>query len=304
MADEQTPQTDDGTKVSPLRTFQSDVADVIQSGQGSLTKIAVAENERRIRTGNFAADGGDGNAPVHTRLIVGISVGLVVIGTVSLAIIYFARGGSTAPQTSTAPRPIITTDADKKIDLGGLTRERLITRLVKERDSGGLTLSSVTGITFTEGNATGAQAVSAKTFLEKLQSHAPSELIRSLDDNFLFGLHALNTTEPFLILKTGYYQSAFAGMLGWEKDLEDDLGGIFIRPETLPAASTSDELLNRTQTFQDIVVKNRDTRALRDASGKIIFLYSFPDKSSIVITTNADTLEEIASRLIKGKLTR
>ena len=135
-----------------------------------------------------------------------------------------------------------------------------------------------------------------------MQSHAPDTLVRSLETDFVFGLHALNQNQPFLIFKTNYYQNAYAGMLSWETTLQDDLGPLFITPEPVVEASSTDQALRLSENFEDIVVKNRDTRALRNRNGKIIFLYSFPDKNTIILTTNADTLEKIATRLIAGKL--
>ena len=183
-----------------------------------------------------------------------------------------------------------------------MNRDAIISALVKERDENTARLSSVVGFQVTSGAGDTTKTISAGSFLEKLQSHAPDELTRSLSDNFLFGLHVLNVPQPFLILKTGYYQNAFAGMIAWENDLENDLGPIFIPQESELYASTTAGLLQRRMKFEDLVVKNRDTRALRGANSKIIFLYSFPDKNTIVITTNADTLEKISASLLTGKL--
>lgn len=291
-------------KASPIRTYQSDVEEMLKSGDGSLAKIAVAENEKRVHDEGFSMDPTGKPLPDRTRVIITASIVLVLLGLVTLGAIYFVRNSRATTQqvTSTAPAPLIATDFLKNININGLTRNQIIRTLTKERDGNVSALASVTGIRLTEGSAENAQTLTAKNFLEKLETRAPSELVRSLDDNFLFGIQASNPSEPVLIFKTGYYQNAFAGMLSWEKDLREDLGPIFIRPEPELTASSSDDVLNRTQNFQDIVVKNRDTRALRDSNGKIIFLYSFPDKSSIIITTNANTLQEVATRLFAGKL--
>ena len=120
----------------------------------------------------------------------------------------------------------------------------------------------------------------------------------------MFGLHVLNVNQPFLVFKTNYYQNTYAGMLSWENTLMEDIGSIFTPPEVAVVAETSDQVLGRNKNFEDIVVKNRDTRALRNQDGKIIFLYSFPDKNTLVLTTNADTLEKISTRLLSGKLIR
>ena len=298
-------KTPTNKNISPIRTFQSDVEEMLKQGNVSLTKIAVAENEKRVRTEGFSMEPTGEPASNKTRLIISASAILILLGLITLGVIYFwkNRGVTTSPQTNVATtQPLIATDSDKNLNITGLTREKIIKELLKERDQDTSTLASISGIRFIEGSGANEQTVNAKIFLEKLKTRAPAELTRSLDDNFIFGFQAQSVAEPFLILKIGYYQNAFAGMLSWEKDLREDLGPLFIRPEPTQIASSSDDVLNRNLAFQDIVVKNRDTRALRDSNGKIILLYSFPDKYSIVITTNAETLQEVATRLFAGKL--
>ncbi len=283
----------------PLRTYQSDVEEVLKEGGGSLAKIAIAENDRRIH-GGFALE--EVEAPSHTKLIVWISVGLIVVGILVLSALYIFRNTGKPIATVSGPRSIILADTEKSLDIAGLNREQIINTLLRERDESTMTLSSVTALKLKEGKGEQARTIGAEEFFAKLQSRAPSELARSLENNFMFGIHTLSKNQPFLILKTSYYQNAFAGMLAWEKNLKEDLGPIFIPPERATIASTSDQVLNKNGTFEDAVVKNRDVRALRGEGGKIVFLYSFPDKNTIIITTNTDTLEKVAARLLAGKL--
>ncbi|MDO8483230.1 MAG: hypothetical protein Q7S86_05440 [bacterium] len=286
----------------PLRTYQSDVEAMLKQGEGSLAKIAIAENDRRIRSGLSTEEP---EKPERTKLVLGISLGLIILGAGTLGFLYLFRNTEQGPVPLTEETPtIIVTDIEKDFDIKGLSRDRLLETLGNEQRGNESALSSVVGFRLMEGTGKDVQTVTTSAFLKKLQAQAPDSLVRSFTPNFLFGLHILNVNHPFLIFKTGYYQNVYAGMLTWEKTIIDDLGPIFINPEPATAAETSDQILDRNKNFEDIVVKNRDTRALRNQDGKIIFLYSFPDKNTLVITTNADTLEKISARLLSGKLIR
>lgn len=154
----------------------------------------------------------------------------------------------------------------------------------------------------TEGTAENPQQVTSNKFLEKLATRAPEELIRSIDDIFMYGIYALSSNQPFIIFKIGYYQNAFAGMLKWEKDMQEDIVSLFVKKGQMIEAETTEELINATSSFADAIVKNKDARVLRNESGEIIFLYTFPDKDTLVMTTNADTLEQVTKRLLANKL--
>jgi hypothetical protein len=57
-------------------------------------------------------------------------------------------------------------------------------------------------------------------------------------------------------------------------------------------------------TFEDRIIKNKDVRAFRTTDGEIIFLYSFIDNKSLVITGKEETLTEIITRLEKQSFIR
>ncbi|MCR4311339.1 MAG: hypothetical protein NUV54_02110 [Candidatus Taylorbacteria bacterium] len=304
MADENTNQPDEqkspANQVHSLRTFQSDVEDALKEGQGSLTKIALAENDKRVREG-FSS--GPEEPSTRTSSVLWISGTLVTLGILAIIFLFFFRNQTDTPLSPTIVVPeLISTERDMDLNIKGLNREQIITLLKKQVSENALTLSTLLGIHLKEGAGVDAQQVSAPAFFQRLQSHIPNELVRSLSDTFLFGLHALNVNQPFIVLKISYYQNAFIGMLAWEKNLPDDIGALFIPPEPTRVASTSAELLIKQGVFEDMVVKNRDTRALRDSSGRIVFLYSFPDKNTLILTTNADTLQKVTDRLFAGKL--
>ena len=79
---------------------------------------------------------------------------------------------------------------------------------------------------------------------------------------------------------------------------------------TSPSAATTTEALATTtapaQVFQgnfiDQIVENRDARVLLDAEGNILMLWTFLDRSTIVVATNEATLREIISRLSQASV--
>lgn len=290
-------KADNGAR--PLRTFQGDVEDILKGGAGSLAKIAVAESDKRARSGVFAPET---EQPSHARLIVTISVSLILVGIGTFATLYFLKQPANSPSSVSAPAPIIAADTEKSMDVTGLDRNKIIAAMNKEKTGGAVPLSSVEAVTLTETSANGAAAMSAEKFLSKIEAHAPDALVRSLGSSFVFGIHALATNQPFMVLKTNYYQNAFAGMLSWEAEMQKDLGPIFIPQAMTVGTGGGDQPIGQNIPFEDVVINNRDTRAMRDSAGKIIFLYSFHDKNTIVLTTNADTLEKVAAKLLAVKL--
>jgi len=106
-------------------------------------------------------------------------------------------------------------------------------------------------------------------------------------------------------LKVTDYQNGFAGMLSWEKELERDLSEIFIKPVEkkvdVTSTTTSSSELTQKEKFVDLIIKNRDVRALVDQENKIKMMYSFPDPNTIIITNNERTLQEVTRRLIQNR---
>ncbi|MES2087909.1 MAG: hypothetical protein V4467_02860 [Patescibacteria group bacterium] len=296
------PPTNESEKNSgpkALRTFQGDVEQMIQEGNGSLTKIAIAESNKRS---TMPYVGMEPEAPKHNILLIVGIVGLLLVSVGLLSSLYFFKSSDKPVTENNTYRPVLLADSQKNLNVTGLSRDQIIKTLLQERGSASSNLSAIESIVMTEDKTETAQPLPVEQFLSKLQSHAPSELTRSLDSDYMFGIHVLNKKQFFLVLKTSYYQNAYAGMLSWEKNLKEDLGAFFIYPDTASTATTSTALLQKVSGFQDAVVKNRDARVLRGANGAINFLYSFPDKNTIIITTNADTLEQVTSRLLKNKL--
>ncbi len=300
MANDGVPTEKNGNEARAIRTYQSDVEELLSHEGGSLTKIAAIENEKRAPPVPF--DGPEGPDLRETVLV--ISAVLIILGILTVGFIYYWEKGASSTKVTLPNNPdIIVPDSVVDIDISGLTRDSLIAALNKDRIQTTATLGNVVEFRLVQGQGDAAPAITATDFLTALNASAPSALTRSLQSGFVFGINAQNINQPFLILKTDYYQNAFAGMLAWENTgLADDLGPLFFSAN--PATETASTTGSGQATFGDAVFNNRDARVLKDGSGNIILLYSFPDKNTLVITTNPDTLNAVAAKIVAGQLVR
>ncbi len=96
-------------------------------------------------------------------------------------------------------------------------------------------------------------------------------------------------------MKVSSFDAALGGILQWEDAMSGDLAPLF----GTPVAATFDRTARTaTQTrepfFVDVVHANRDMRILRDSEERERIVYSFLDRSTILIATDRTVIEEVA----------
>jgi hypothetical protein len=130
----------------------------------------------------------------------------------------------------------------------------------------------------------------------------PEILKRTLLPDFMVGTFSFGKNLPFIILKTSYFENAYAGMLSWENDLEKDFQVLFRLTGYQTAGGILAELTPTTiKKFSDSVIVNKDVRILKDETGQIMLLYGIIDKETIIITVNDTAFKEILTRLNNEK---
>jgi len=127
-----------------------------------------------------------------------------------------------------------------------------------------------------------------------LSPRAPSSFIRSLQNNMMFGSVTVLRNEPFVILKSHSFDTAFAGMIDWEPFISTDLAPLFGEP----VKKTFDENARTLEGsfdahFKDVVTNNRNARILYDEQNQERIIYTFVNKSTILITANTGALQKI-----------
>ena len=129
----------------------------------------------------------------------------------------------------------------------------------------------------------------------------------------MLGIPVLGKNHPFLVFKTSSFEYAFAIMLDWEETMHEVLSPLFVdKLSDIPARSTAHAQGSSTvppprifipRIFNDVIIRNNDTRILRDDRGDIALIYGFPRVDTIIVTTNENTFFEVFKRLtvIKSK---
>lgn len=273
-----------------LRTYQSDLADAIKNQQGSVIKIAMAEQEKKQKE--------DINQnPTSKKNLTFIFAGGVLILIAVGVIMYFVATSKpkTVPitQSQSLLSTLVKTDSSKTIAISGLTREEMSEKIASEYKNATPALNTIEQIRFVEEDNNAALPITAERFWGALDTHIPSELLRSFDPIFTVGIHTWNKNGLFIMMKTNSYSTAFASMLKWETTLLDDLYRMF-GIDTTGENSTLFSL-----KWKDMVLKNQDTRVLMDNTGNILLFYTFlgENKDTLLISDKEQTLVEVVNRM-------
>jgi len=287
------PQVSGETSDIPtLRTYKQDIASAIKEQKTSLVRMVLEEQKGRTKRELEESPKSRKNFPLIILSVV------FLFGSIGVIYFSFFRGST---QINTLVElnvtPLINTETNKEISTDSLSTAQGIKAISDEVKTSKPRLDTIEYLFFTqkiteqtpEGLIESKEIVSSKGFFGFIGIELPNVLVRALKPEYMFGIHAFNGNQPFLIIKTDYYDTAFSGMLEWEKRLPQDLLPIFGRSENISA------LTNRS--FGDMIVKNKDTRVIRTPDGEISIIYMFKDQKTVIITTNEDTLLKISTLL-------
>jgi len=294
---ERKPLTPGAQKAPVVRTYKSDVAAALKKGKTSMTDLVMAEQKKRgVQT--------EGKAKSKKNIsVIILSIVLIIAGASALAWVggyKFRLQTTPSGGTSINIPSLIFTEVKGEINITEMADEAVREAIQNEIISTNIRLDSIKNVFFTEDAIIQTQegmqeyksVVETSPFFEAADISLPGRLDRSLDDEFMFGIHMFNGNQPFVILKTSYFENAFSGMLEWEPTMAEDILPIF--------AYTGTTTIYKTP-FQDEVIKNRDLRVLKNGAGKNELLYMFLDKETAIITTNLSTLDEVILRINKRK---
>jgi hypothetical protein len=315
------------TPVKNLRTFESDIAEQVEQGT-SLSKMVLAEAEKKAMPEPIEHQPMDPSRKKTLRIIAGMaSIGILSLVAI-IGVKHFAPGAATNTTTTNNAflppvQSLIFLNEAKEVLVRPLDRNTFISALTAEKAGYSGTLGAIRGL-YPMTEATSSKIyLTGPQLVQLLSPSVPDSLVRVLDPDYALGLHAFDGNQFFLILKDNFYESAYAGMLAWENNLQTEFDPLFHRKKIVAAiqddaatstASSTDNNPSTTQdtlssfdtqpTFTDMVIKNRDVRAVLDNRGQIVFLYTFADKNTIIITNNENTLKEVLDRLENAGIAR
>lgn len=278
-----------------LRTFSSDMAEAVRSGEATVVKIAMAEQKKQQKEyENFSPKSGKNKAFIVGGII------MLALGVGAFGYIAFTRTSKTpsAVPDTTATTSLIFANTNKGFDVTGFTKDKLSTAIKNESGKAVLENGAIENIYFLENGTTGRQLVTAQRFFTILGTSIPGRLSRALSGEFMLGIHKTTTNHPFILVTSTDYDSAYAGLLEWEKKMVDDF---FL---TFSISIGGDKAYLISKSFQDTTIQNIDARILLDNSGSTVLLYAFLNPKTIVITDNEATFKEVLARLAVGTVKR
>lgn len=272
-------------KLRSVRTFQGDVAESIKTNKTSVVKVVLAEQVRRQKLADLASPKSRKNIA-----FIAVSLALLIIGGTTAFIFYNKSKQPTIKEIAVKIPSLIFAENTKPISVTGLSAELLSQTIGDEVNGANNKLDTIENIFLYEGPKENAIPLSTHRLFFFLDNRMPPTLLRSLDNNFMLGVHTFNGNHPFIILQTNYYENTFAGILAWEQYMARDLLPIF-------GIKKNPDSPIFLRTFEDKIIKNRDTRALKDDNGDVLLFYVFKDKKTLIITNSEFTMDEVMRRL-------
>jgi len=286
--------------VRPLETYEGDIERYVRSQ--NVTPVKAAAIDSKVRDEHSVAIEVMPQAPKKSlSQVAGVIGGLLLLVTASGAVGYAYLASRPLPPQENLIAPYIAVDATVEVPLNpGEGRSAVMNTLRSATKEVRLSVGLV-GYLRISLATTGPRTIPAQTFLSIITPTIPPALLRTVGPEYLLGVHSFDVNQPFLIFSVDSYQGGYAGMLEWERTMQQDFSPLFDytpTPRTTLASSTTARVIE--SPFFDAVIENHDARVVRDASGTIIFLWTLLDRSTVLITTNPGTVREVTTRLTKA----
>jgi len=277
-------------KKNIIRTYQGDIAEALKRNNGSVTKIAMAEQKKK----QDFKDSQRKEKKTRLGALLG-SLTLLLFGIFALSyVVFFApKNDIITDIKGLEVNEIVFSEIKKEVDSTSLNKEKLIEAVVNEIRTSVFRLDYIEHVVFTRNRVgLGGEIIKSvlptRDFFALVTDRLPPALLRSFNGDYMFGIHAFNGNTPFIIVDIDFFENAFAGMLKWETFMADDLFPLF----GVDASRSVKE-----KRFKDLVFKNYDIRVLTDEVDRVLLAYAFTNKNVLIITTDIDTFEELINKL-------
>lgn len=288
---------------SIVRTYKGDLESAIQANHLSSINIAIAENQKmRDKIADQGTETGE-NSYSKSRVIIFISLILIILGIIGISLTYFFKNQNSDSTVKVQTLPaLITTEYKGELNISLVSKDKLISNLAEKLNDTQIPVNNLYNVYLTTGTGTARRLITPAEFISNMKLQTPDIIARTLLPDFMVGMYLFERNLPFAILKTSSFENTYAGMLDWEKNLEQDFKGLFRLPGYEKSGGILDELTPTTaKKFEDGIILNKDVRLLHDENNNIILLYGIIDKETVVITVSETAFKEIISRLNKEK---
>lgn len=274
-----------GSSLPTLRTYQGDVAEFIKEKNESVTSIAVKEKEKRRTEEREEAISASKKSSGFRINFVALVLSLTLILAGSFTVFFVMKFLQQEKPPITLKQEIIPYNAE--ISIANVTKETLSSEIKKISSNSGVTAIRIS-------DTSGKPINNSSLLISFLGINPPGSISRSLRPEFLLGSIKTNeATDYFVIMSVNDFGRAFSGMLEWEQSLRKDLS--FIVSDNKDELITDlDEEIASSPEWKDVIVKNKDTRALM-YSGNALLAYTFLDKNTVLISSSISSIGEVSS---------
>lgn len=268
-----------------VRTYQDDISSFVKNNKTSLSDIYLSKSNS-----GFSLE--DTSIRDKNRKILGISVILIIIAVFITGLIFIYQKSSSVSQNKTELKPIslVYKEYEKEIYIRNLNRSSISQEIGGQTNDISIPLNSIMNTYLTTGSTENKHIVDAVEFLVSLESRSSQKFLRFIENSLMLGTYSSQGNHKFIILKTKSFENLFPETLKWEADILSDLEPYFGK-KNVPNLE-----------FKDIVLQNKDIRAILDEEGKIMFGYSFPSKNYLLIADDRSTFIELFRRLSTGEV--
>ena len=302
-------------KLPSLRTYQGDMAEFIKEKNESVVSITVKAKEKKERIEKEE----EKLRPVVKSKKEGFQKNLI-IATLSLVLLASGVAVSFYIFNALKKEPMSEVAVEEKvipynnlITLTNITKENFDSELAKLSPSNGASILKIS-------DKNGLSLQTTKDFFGFLGISLPATLERTIKEKYAVGIMFQNNQiSYFLVITISDFGRAFSGMLDWESNMEKDLSFMNARTDSFVVANTTANIPTSTATstatttsstasttlsvkipmkldsfiWKDMIVKNKDTRALINQKNQAKIAYTFLDKNTILITSSLSSIGDI-----------
>ena len=309
--------------VKNLRTYQGDIAEAINRENTSVLSIALAEKKRDDEQKKTAGNNIAQNTNHKKNTILALtSLLLIILGAGAVYGFYLAtKNDSSDISPAQESQTILAFNEKKDFDSKNLDRGSVITIVNSNLANWVGNSGDILYLNLFEETPNGQISVDTLGLFSKLNTNIPPSLLRAFGKRFMLGLVKESVSEPFILIEVASFENAFAGMLGWESSLYKDIGPLLLSKKIAPTVMSSQQSqqtgtstssstpplglkIEINTSFEDITIKNKDARILKNNRNDTVLLYSFLDKNTLLITSSESVFQDLANRLISKAFLR
>ena len=285
------------SKEATIHTYKSDFAEF--AGKKNASPLSILSAQQDAQTTAPEVLKSKKRFPV--ALVVGVLLVLAGIGGVTYA--YLATRAPIVESEPYVPSLIFGDEYLRISGEGRTLQEALASLVLRDLADGEIAIAYVTyGTTTPEGDRIEEPATGG-ALIRALGLTAPDILLRNAEAASTVGVIRTGAeVRTFFLLRVASYERTFAGLLAWEATMQKDLALFYpLFPATVvPTASTTEPAapsFSPVGTFVDETIANHDARVLRDQEGRMVLLYGYKDKSTLIIARNEAAFVELLERL-------